>query len=675
MTLRIKMTKKQAQKKIESLKKQINKHNHKYYVENSPNITDSEFDLLLKELRQLEEKFPELLTSDSPSQRVGGEVAKGFSPFEHKTPMTSIDNVMNEKEALDFDKRIKRFLGTEDEIEYIAQPKFDGVSASLTYINGSLEAGATRGNGTKGENITNNLKTINTIPLKLRKSKITPELIEIRGEVIFPIESFKTLNKKLEKEGEPVFINPRNTASGSLRQLDPSITASRPLMFYAWGIGECAGHNFENEIEIYEAFEKWGFKIEQNIQNCKNIDEAIKYHQKFESIRDTLNYEVDGVVIKVKERELQKKLGHTAKYPRWSIAFKFKARQAVTKINDITIQVGRMGLLTPVAELEPVIISGITVKRASLHTEDIILSRDIRIGDEVIVQRAGDVIPEVVKPIIEKRSGDEKEFQMPEKCPVCSTKVEKDNAYYYCPNLSCLSQLKGRIKHLASRNSFDIEGLGEKIVVQLMNEGLINDLADIFYLKKEDLIDLERFAEKSSDNLIEEIEKSKKVSFDRFLNGLSIKHLGQRMAQVLSENFDDLKSLQNTTYDYLISIKTVGPEIAESVVIFFKKEENKELLDKLLQSGIEIIYPQRSKKPGKLHRRTFVLTGTLESYTRDEAKEIIESLGGKVTSSVSKSTDYVLTGEKAGSKLQKAQKLNITILDEKQFKNLIEKAL
>ncbi|MGH7885525.1 MAG: NAD-dependent DNA ligase LigA, partial [Thermodesulfobacteriota bacterium] len=627
------MTKKQAKKKIKTLKEKINQHNYKYYVESSSEISDSDFDNLLKELRELEKNYPEFLTSDSPSVRIGGEAAKGFSPFEHKIPMTSIDNVMDEKEAVDFDKRVKRFLNTDGNIEYIAQPKFDGVSASLTYINGILKYGATRGNGTTGEEITNNLKTIKTVPLSFRQSKISPELIEIRGEVIFPIEAFKKLNSELEKKGEPAFINPRNTASGSLRQLDPSITAERPLVFYCWGIGECIGHHFDNEIEIYEAFDKWGFKVEKNIKECKNIYDAVEYHQNFETIRNSLEYEVDGIVIKVKSRGFQKILGSTAKYPRWSVAFKFKARQAATKINDITVQVGRMGLLTPVAELKPVIISGITVKRASLHTEDIIQSRDIRIGDTVVVQRAGDVIPEVVKPIIEYRTNNERQFEMPEKCPVCSTKVEKLGSYYYCPNFSCMAQLKGRIQHLASRNSFDIEGLGEKIVAQLMNEGLIKDLADIFYLRKEDLINLERFAEKSSDNLIEEINKSKKVSFDRFLNGLSIKHLGQRMAEVLSENYESLEKLQNSSYEDLISIKTVGPEIAESVIKFFGNTKNVNLINKLLGSGIEIIYPEKKKKSGKFEGKTFVLTGTLESYTRDEAAEIIANLGGKVINS------------------------------------------
>ena len=662
---------KKAKSRVTKLRVELDRHNHLYYVENNPQISDSEFDQLLRELISIEKLYPELYTPDSPSNRVGGTVADGFTPFDHIVPMMSIDNAMNEEEAHDFDKRIKRLLETEDNNELVGQPKFDGVSASITYKDGVLANAATRGNGKTGEEITNNIKTIRSIPLKLNSKNKLPDLIEVRGEVIYPLASFRSLNKQLADEGEPVFANPRNAASGALRQLDSAVTARRPLDFFAWGVGAVEGISFNTEYEIITTLKKWGFKIESRIEVFRNIDEAIEYHHKMEEIREDLGYEVDGVVIKLNALQLQKSLGNTAKYPRWSIAYKFKPRQATTTINDITVQVGRIGLLTPVAELEPVLISGITVKRASLHTEDIIKAKDIRIGDTVLVQRAGDVIPDVVKPIKEKRSGKEKIFTMPSHCPVCNTVSEKENAYYYCPNIECPAQLRGRIQHLASRKAFDIGGLGEKIVEQLIEEDILIDLADVFYLTREKIIDLERFAEKSAKNLIDEIEKSKKVPFERFINALSIKHVGERMALVLAERFSDLEELTKSTYDQLIEINTVGHEIAESTVKFFSDARSKKLLEKLLYSGIEIIYPDKSLNTDKLSGLTFVITGTLETMSRDEARKIIEQNGGKVTSSVSRKTDYVLAGEKPGSKLEKAQKLEIKILNEDDLKKLI----
>ena len=666
-----KITMKQAKIRITQLRTELNNHNYAYYVENNPEISDYEFDQLLRELINLEKTYPKLFSSDSPSNRVGGIVADGFKPFNHIVPMMSIDNVMNENEAYDFDKRINKLLETMNGNEYIGQPKFDGVSASITYKEGTLSNAATRGNGKTGEEITNNIKTIRSIPLKFRSLKGIPRIIEIRGEVIYPINSFKNLNKELAEEGEPVFANPRNAASGALRQLDSSITAQRPLDFFAWGIGAVEGKNFNNEYEIISQLKEWGFKMEKKIQICKNIDEAITYHHNMEAEREKLGYEVDGVVIKLNNLRLQKSLGTTAKYPRWSIAYKFKPRQAITIINDITVQVGRIGLLTPVAELEPVVISGIKVKRASLHTEDIINSKDIRIGDTVLVQRAGDVIPDVVKPIIEKRTGIEKKFTMPHKCPVCNTESEKDNAYYYCPNFDCPAQLKGRIQHLASRKAFDIVGLGEKIVEQLIEENILKDLADVFYLTKDKIIDLDRFADKSATNLIKEIKRSKSVEFERFVYALSIKHVGERIAQMLAEKFNTLEQLSGTSYEELIEINTVGHEIAESVVKFFSDIRSKNLINKLLESGINIVYPDKTANTDKLSGFNFVITGTLDSMSRDEARKLIEQNGGKVTSAVSKKTSYLLAGENSGSKLEKAGKLEIKILDEKKFLKLI----
>jgi DNA ligase (NAD+) len=666
-----KTPKEEARKRIEELRREIERHNYLYYVENNPEISDSEYDALVEELKRLESLYPDLITPDSPTQRVSGLVAEGFKPVEHRTPMMSIDNITTEEEALEFDRRVRRFLGITHEIEYTAEPKFDGVSASLTYEKGVFTQGATRGDGRVGEDVTANIKTIKTIPLRLRNGSPLPELIEVRGEVVLPIESFRKLNRELAEAGEPIFANPRNAASGSLRQLDSNITARRPLDFYAWGVGEVIGHEFKTEWEVMERLRKWGFKVEKRIMRCKNIKEAISYHHEMEAIRDELPYEADGVVIKVDRRDYQRELGTTAKHPRWSIAYKFKPRQATTRIRDIVVQVGRMGLLTPVAELDPVRIGGVTVSRATLHTEDIIKEKDIRIGDTVLVERAGDVIPEIIKPIVEKRTGKERRFNMPERCPSCGTRVEKEGSYYYCPSLSCPAQIKGRLKHLASRRAFDIEGLGEKIVEQLMKEGLIKDLADVFYLKKEDLIGLERFADKSASNLEEEIEKSKRIPFDRFIHALSIRHVGERLSQVLAENFPSLEALMEASEERLMEIPTVGPEVARSITSFFREKRNREVIEKMISAGVKIEYRPSARKGDKLKGQTFVFTGTLRSFTREEAKRLVEEQGGRVSSSVTRKTNYVVVGEEPGSKLDVARSLGIPILDEEGFKRLI----
>jgi DNA ligase (NAD+) len=665
------ISKAQAEKRIKKLSKELERHNYLYYIKNSPEISDYEFDTLLKELEEIEALYPELVKPDSPTQRVGGAVAEGFNSTTHRVPMMSMDNISSQQGAYDFDGRVKKLMEIDKDIEYIAEPKFDGVSASLTYERGLLIQGATRGNGQVGEEITTNLKTINTIPLRLKGNDI-PELIEIRGEVLYPLEAFKALNKELSEQGEPVFANPRNAASGAIRQLDSAITAKRPLDFYAWGVGDVIGFDINLEIEIVEALRVWGFKVEDRIMKCANIDEAISYHKEVESARDLLPYEADGIVLKVNRKDYQRELGATAKHPRWNIAYKFKPRQATTKINDITVQVGRIGLLTPVAELEPVKISGIMIKRASLHTEDIIKNRDIRVGDTVLVQRAGDVIPEVVMPIIEKRSGKEIEFMMPEKCPSCETPVEREGSYYYCPNLSCPAQLKGRIKHLASRKAFDIEGLGVKIVEQLIKEELIKDLADIFYLKKGDFIPLERFAEKSATNLEDEIGKSKKVSFERFINSLSIRHVGERVAQILAENFSSVEALMSAEEESLVYIHTIGNEIAKSIVRFFELESNRDLVAKMLTSGIEIQHNEKTVLSDKFAGQSFVFTGSLQTLTRDEAQKLVQVHGGRASTSITKKTSYVVVGNDPGSKLEKAQSLGVEVLTEGEFNKLLE---
>jgi len=668
------ISKQQAKGKIEALRNQIEHHDYLYYVENSPEISDSEYDALIKELISLEQQYPELISPDSPTQRVSGKVAEGFEPVDHIVPMMSIDNILTESGALDFDKRVKKFLelNEDEDIKYVCEPKFDGVSASLTYKDGLLITGATRGNGKTGENITQNIKTIKSIPLRLLNegSGSTPKLIEIRGEVIYSKDSFARLNKDLSERGEPLFASPRNAASGSLRQLDSSITAKRPLEFYAWGIGYLEGNSRDTEWGIIEQIKSWGFRIEPRISLYININEAISFHHEIENSMDSLPYDADGVVIKVNNRKYQNELGFTAKYPRWAVAYKFKALQATTTVRDIIVQVGRMGLITPLAKVKPVKIAGVTISNISLHTEDVMRQKDVRIGDFVLIERAGDVIPNIVKSIPEKRTGDEHIFHMPDNCPSCNTSIERDGAYYYCPNLSCPAQVKGRIEHLASRKAFDIRGLGEKIVIQFMQAGLVKDPADIFILKKEEIVNLERFADKSTDNLINEINRNKNVTFDRFLNALSIRHVGERMSHVLADNFNDISKLMEAPEEKLMEIDTVGPEIAKSIVNFFSIKSNANTINKMLRYGVNITYTSRVKGD-KLKGKTFVLTGTLESYTRDEAKEIIESLGGKVTSSVSKNTCFVIAGENPGAKFDKATSLGIEILDENKFKELL----
>jgi DNA ligase (NAD+) len=658
----------EIKKRVEKLRDEIHLHDRLYYIENKPEISDSEYDDLMRELRSVEQEYPELITPDSPTQRVSGAVAEGFESVQHIVAMISIDNIQTQEDAQDFDRRIKRFLELDEgvDIEYVCEPKFDGVSASLTYENGLLITGATRGDGRTGENITQNLKTIKAIPLRLNSEPKPPKLVEVRGEVIYSIEAFAKLNRELTKAGKPVFANARNAASGSLRQLDSAITATRPLDFYCWGIGHIEGSNNESEWEVIGKLKSWGFKVDPRISIFTNIQETISYHHEIESSRDKLPYDADGIVIKVNNKKFQRELGSTAKYPRWAVAYKFKPRQATTTVNDIIVQVGRMGLITPLAKVEPVTIAGVTISNASLHTEDIVIQKDIRKGDTVLIERAGDVIPQIVKPVPEKRTGKEKKFKMPSHCPSCSTGIEKEGSYYYCPNLSCPDQVKGRIEHLASRRAFDIRGLGEKIVVQFLEEGIIKDPADIFYLKKENIVGLERFADKSTENLINEIEKNKRVTFDRFLNAISIRHVGQRMSQVVAENFKDLQSLMNADEQQLVEIDSVGPEIAKSIVNFFKIESNINTINKMLDAGVEIVYKQRVKSD-ILKGKTFVLTGALETLTRDRAKELIEALGGKVTSSVTKKTSYVIAGDNPGSKLDKAIKLGITVLDEKKF--------
>jgi len=669
------ISKEEAKKRIEELKEQINYHNYRYYVLNSPVITDEEYDQLMRELQELEKMFPDLVTPDSPTQRVGAPPQEEFGTIIHEIPMLSIQDARNEDEIREFDRRIKRQLGLPDkaEIEYTAEPKFDGLSCELTYINGLFTSAATRGDGIRGEDVTLNAKTIKSIPLKLFPNFTIPPKVQIRGEVIMKKKDFEELNRELTSKGETPFANPRNAAAGSLRQLDPNITAKRKLDFVAWGIGVMEGLKFETHWEVLETIEKWGFKVSSPRKLCKNIEEVIEYYREMEAKRDELEYELDGIVIKVNKLSLWDELGTTARTPRYFLAGKFKPRQKTSKIIDVVFQVGRTGAITPVAILEPVEVGGVIVQRATLHNFDEIKRLDVRIGDRVIVQRAGDVIPDIVAVIKDVRTGEEKEIQPPETCPVCNSKVVREGAYYKCVSMKCPAKLKAHLRHWAQRRAMDIEGLGEKVAEQLVDKGLVKDVADLYYLTRAKLLTLEGFADKSAMNLMSEIEKSKKTTLARFLYALGIPNVGEYTAKILADHFKTLERLQKATYGELTSIPGIGPETASSIVEFFKNEENQKIIEKLLKAGIT--FEEEVKVPVKespFRGKTVVFTGELHSMTREQAKEKVERLGGRVASSVSRNTDLVVVGENPGSKYQKALELGIKIINEEEFLKLLE---
>ncbi len=672
-----KLTLEEAKKEIERLREEIRYHDYRYYVLNDPVITDAEYDRLFRRLQELEEQFPELVTPDSPTQRVGGAPLPEFRKVRHRVPMLSIQDAFNDEEILEFDRRVKRQLGLplDADIEYTIEPKMDGLAASLIYENGVFTLGATRGDGFEGEDVTANLKTIKSVPLRLIDKELPPpRYLDVRGEVFMTKKDFEELNRRQAEKGGKLFANPRNAAAGSLRQLDPRITAERKLDIYFYGIGEVeGGPNFKTQWEILTTLPKWGLKVNPLAKKCKNIQEAIEAHKEILAKREELPYDADGTVIKVNKLELWGKLGTTTRFPRYMIAYKFPAHEAITRILDIVVSVGKSGIVTPVAILEPVNVGGAIVSRASLHNEDEIRRKDIRIGDWVIVRRAGDVIPEVVKPIPERRTGNEKIFQMPKNCPACGTPLVKEGAYWVCTNASCPAQLREHIKHMVSRRAFNIIGMGEKIIDLLLQKGLVKDMADIFYLKYEDIVRLPGFAEKSARNLIQSIERSKKIPFDRFLYALGIRHVGEHIAKVLADNFRTLDDLKKATFTDLIKIKEIGPEIAESVVDFFRNEENLKLIDKMLKAGVEIIY-QQEETTGEtpLSGKTVVFTGALSHFTREEAREIAERLGAKVSNSVSRKTDLVIVGENPGSKFRKAQELGVRIINEDEFIDLIK---
>ena len=665
------MATEELRKKVEKLREEIEYHNYRYYVLDQPEISDAQYDRLMRELERLEGQHPELRTPNSPTRRVGAPPLEEFEIVKHTVPMLSLANAFDETEAKDFDKRVKKFLGTSADVEYVTEPKLDGLAVELVYERGQFVVGSTRGDGVNGENITQNLRTIKTIPLRLIRKEISvPERLEVRGEVILQLNKFKELNRKREEMGEPLFANPRNAAAGSVRQLDSKITAGRPLEIYCYGIGEVRGRAFKTHWEILQTFSRWGLRTNPNTRRCKNIHEVIKYYHEINEKRENLPYEIDGIVIKVDHLDLQTRLGEIARSPRWALAFKFQPKQETTKILDIIVQVGRTGALTPVAVMEPVKVGGVEVSRATLHNQDEIDKKDVRVGDTVIIQRAGDVIPEVVQVIESKRTGKEKKFKMPSKCPVCGAEVIREEAIHRCIGLDCSAQLKGRIKHFASKRAMDIEGLGLKLIDQLVDKGLVKDVADIYYITKEQLIELERMADKSAQNIIDAIEASKTKPLSKFLYAIGVRHVGETTAEDLARHFPRLDDFPHFSEENLMEVEGIGPEVAASMHQFFRDKKNKESIERLKKAGVKVIEP-KAKGKGKLAGKTFVFTGALKSYGRDEARNLVESMGGMTASSVSKKVDFVVVGEDPGSKFDKARELGIKTLTEQEFRKMI----
>lgn len=654
---------------IKKLREEINYHNYLYYVKDAPVISDYEYDLLMQKLKKLEEEHPELITPDSPTQRVGGEVLPFFETVVHTVKMESLNDVFSKEEVFDFARKTENALG--EEVEYVTEYKIDGLSVSLEYVDGVFTRGSTRGDGTVGEDVTANLKTIKSIPLSL-KEKIP--YLEVRGEVYMPKESFERLNEKCIQENKPTFANPRNAAAGSLRQLDSKITAQRGLDIFVFNIQQIEGKELKTHSESIEYLTYLGFKTIPIKKVHKSIESAFEEVLEIGKIRDSLPFEIDGAVIKVNNLDQRIRLGSTSKFPRWAVAYKYPAEQKVTKLLDIVINVGRTGSLTPNAVLEPVRIAGTTVSKATLHNFDYIRSKDIRIGDYVIVEKAGEIIPKVVSVVFEKRDGSERIFEMPKKCPACGADVirEEDEAVFRCQGSSCPAQLARNIIHFASRPAMDIEGLGEAIVNLLIERNLIKSSADLYYLKKEDLLNLPKFKEKAASNLLNAIEKSKENDLSNLLFALGIMHCGQRASKILADFYKDIDDIIKASPFEMMTLNEIGEKIAYSVANYFSQKQNIELIEKLKAAGVNTKSKAQDVSDKRFENMTFVLTGALSNFTRDEATKIIESFGGKVSSSVSKKTTYLLCGKEAGSKLDKAKDLGVTIIDEETFLNMIK---
>lgn len=663
----------QTVQKVDSLREQINFHNQRYYQLDDPLITDAEYDRLMMELVELEHRFPALQTLDSPTQRVGAKALKAFEPVVHKTAMLSLENAFSDDEIRAFDKRARERLDV-DEIEYIAEPKLDGLAISLVYQNGILIRAATRGDGHTGENVTNNIRTIHTIPLHL-KGRDWPEVVEVRGEVFMPIKGFQTLNERARSRDEKVFANPRNAAAGSLRQLDSKITATRPLSFFGYGHGIISEtHHPKFHQELLEWFISWGIPVCPGIEVVRCVDECITHYQSLLKRRESLEYQIDGVVFKINRFDYRHKMGFVARAPRWAIARKFPAEEVLTEVLDIDVQVGRTGALTPVARLKPIVVSGVTVTNATLHNCEEIQRKDVRIGDTVVVRRAGDVIPEVARVVFEKRPEKAGIFQMPTVCPVCGSdviSVPGETIIRCSGGLFCPAQHKESTKHFASRQALDIEGLGDKLVTQLIEKGLIKTVADLYLLTVDQLADLERMGQKSAENLIKALKQSKYTTFSRFLYALGIRDVGEVTAQTLAQHFGALKKLQAADQEQLQSVPDVGPIVARNIVLFFRQSHNLEVIEKLLAAGITWKEDKASVQLLPLKDVTAVITGTLDSMTREQAKSRLQALGAKVTSSVSSKTRYLIAGAQPGSKLDKAKALGVEVLDEQQLLSIL----
>ena len=638
-----------------------------------PAISDQEYDTLMKELEKLEAENPDLITPDSPTQRVGMDLTREFKPVTHLVPMLSLANTYNEEELFDFDRRVKDALPSGETVEYVVEPKIDGASVSLHYTDGYLVTAATRGDGVIGEEITTNVKTIRSVPLRLNKNSSFPYSfsdIEVRGEIFMKVEDFIQLNREREEQGEKLFANPRNSSAGTLKLQDPQTVAKRPLNIFTYTLISLK-ENYDSQYENLQMLRKLGFNVNPEFRLCKNIDAVVEVCRKLEEKRNTLEYEVDGAVIKVNSLRQQRILGNIAKSPRWAVAFKFKAKQAVTTLNKITWQVGRIGTVTPVAEMEPVFLAGSTISRATLHNIDEIRRKDIREGDRVVIEKGGDVIPKVVSVVTEERPAGSKPAQPPKKCPVCKTPLFKPEGEvaYYCENTECPAQIKGRLEHFAARGAMDIEGLGTAMINLFVEEGFLHTYADIYDLKKrrDDLVAIERLGEKSVDNLLKAIEDSKGQPFSKVLFAIGIRYVGAGAAKKLADHFGSIDEIMNAGEEKIEAIHDIGPSISQSVVKFFKDHHNRKVIERLKKHGLNFASEKKIIKETFFTGKTFVLTGTLTSFSREEASDKIVMFGGKVTSSVSKNTDYLVCGENAGSKLTKAEKLGVSVLNEKDF--------